>query len=144
MNPWAWTDRNPYYETAFQVLDLDPAVDRASARARITARRKRISYNADRFPLFGESLSVARVNAAEEQLATVDGRIAAELLTHTPEAEGEDLPVLAELMELRTDLRERYSTATGTSVASWLHPSALLVLLPAPDDPQHPTVETDA
>jgi hypothetical protein len=144
MNPWTWTDRNPYYETAFQVLDLDPAADRATARARITARRKRISYDPDRFPLFGEPLSVARVNAAEEQLATLDGRIAAELLTHPPEADGEDLPLLTELLELRTDLRERYSTGADTSVASWLDPTALRALLPAPNDPQHPTVETDA
>lgn len=145
MNPWAWTDRNPYYENAFQVLDLDPATDRASARARIAARRKRISYNPERFPLFGEPLSVARVNAAEEQLATTGGRIAAELLTHPPEVGGDELPLLAELLELRTDLRERFSSTTTTaaaavSAASWLQPSALRELLPVP---QPSNVEKD-
>src|SRR3990170_604274 len=87
VNPWTWTGRNPYFETAFQVLDLDPTVDRATARTRIAARRKRISYDATRFPLFGATLSAADVNAAEEQIATLAGRIAAELITHPREAE---------------------------------------------------------
>ncbi|WP_067699284.1 hypothetical protein [Nocardia jejuensis] len=106
MNLWAWHNRNPYYENAFQVLDVDPTADRATTRSRIAARRKRISYDAKRFPLFGEVLSVARVNAAEEQLATPRTRIAAELLTHRPEAEGEDLADLLELLELSRSLSE--------------------------------------
>lgn len=145
MNPWTWTGRNPYFETAFQVLDLDPAVDRATARTRIAARRKRISYDAERFPLFGATLSVADVNAAEEQIATLAGRIAAELITHPREAEGADLASLAELLGLFREWSERCAGVGGQEgVASWLDPSVLPELLPEPGQIQHPTEGTVA
>jgi len=144
VNPWTWTGRNPYFETAFQVLDLDPTVDRATARTRIAARRKRISYDATRFPLFGATLSVADINAAEEQIATLAGRIAAELITHPREAEGADLASLAELLGLFREWSERSAGVGGVQtdgvqeggvqegMASWLDPSVLPELLPEP------------
>lgn len=151
MNPWAWTARNPYYETAFQVLDLDPTADRPTARTRIAARRKRISYDASRFPLFGQSLSVAQVNAAEEQLATSPTRLAAELLTHRPEPEGDDLAALTELLELSRALAAASETRTSNDVASqantgtdWLNLGALPALLPNPTDPPRTTEESPA
>ncbi|WP_232667082.1 hypothetical protein [Pseudonocardia sp. TRM90224] len=139
MNPWAWTGRNPYFETAFQVLDLDPAADRATARTRIGARRKRISYDAERFPLFGTTLSAADVNDAEERIATLSGRIAAELITHPTEAEGADLASLAELMGLCREWSERGAGGAGVrrDTASWLDTSVLPELLPAPGPVQH-------
>jgi hypothetical protein len=134
VNPWTWTGRNPYLETAFQVLDLDPAVDRATARTRIAARRKRISYDAQRFPLFGAILTAADVNAAEEQIATPAGRIAAELITHPREAGGDDLAGLTELLGLFREWSERCAGAGGVQdgVMSWLDPSVLPELLPEP------------
>ncbi|MFI6869503.1 hypothetical protein [Nocardia sp. NPDC050406] len=140
VNPWAWNARNPYYETAFQVLDLDPTVDRATARARIAARRKRISYDASRFPLFGTPLGVAQINAAEEQLADPASRVAAELLTHRPEPEGDTLPELTELLELSQSLTAAAESADSTpsqsnSAADWLDLAALPALLPNPTDP---------
>lgn len=140
MNPWAWTGRNPYYETAFQVLDLDPTVDRATARTRIATRRKRISYDAGKFPLFGETLSVARINAAEEQLATPSTRLAAELLTHRPEPEGKDLPALTELLALSRELADDSPDATApqaNTVTDWLNLASIPALLPNPTDPPH-------
>ncbi|MFF2083978.1 hypothetical protein ACFVVM_09380 [Nocardia sp. NPDC058176] len=139
MNPWSWHGRNPYYETAFQVLDVDPAADRATVRARIAARRKRISYDAKRFPLFGEILTVARVNAAEEQLSTPRTRLAAELLTHPTEPDGEDLAILSAMLELSRTL-----SATPESGATSLEGDlnfdyrVLAQLLPNPTD-QEPT-----
>ncbi|NNH72227.1 hypothetical protein HLB23_20590 [Nocardia uniformis] len=140
MNPWAWTGRNPYYETAFQVLDLDPTADRAAARTRISARRKRISYDASRFPLFGTPLSVAQINAAEEQLTTASTRLAAELLTHRPEPEGVDLAALTELLELSRALAAASATASPSDAApqpntDWLELGALPALVPDPIAP---------
>ncbi|MEV6773283.1 hypothetical protein AB0N05_32075 [Nocardia sp. NPDC051030] len=136
MNPWAWRDRNPYYQTAFQVLDIEPTADRATVRSRIAARRKRISYDAKRFPLFGEILTVAQINAAEEQLATPRTRAAAELLTHRPEPAGDDLADLTELLELSRTL----SAATETGPAETHTGSDLRIdyhvlprLLPSPN-----------
>ncbi|WP_062992969.1 hypothetical protein [Nocardia anaemiae] len=139
MNPWSWHDRNPYYETAFQVLDVDPAADRATVRARIAARRKRISYDAKRFPLFGEILTVARINAAEEQLATPRTRLDAELLTHPAEPDGDDLAVLSALLELSRTLSAAPESGT-TPAESDLHLDyrVLSALLPTPTD-QEPT-----
>jgi hypothetical protein len=146
VNPWTWTGRNPYFETAFQVLDLDPSVDRPTARSRIAARRKRISYDATRFPLFGATLSAADVNAAEEQIATPAGRIAAELITHPREAEGPDLASLAELLGLFREWSERGAGVGGVQEdgASWLDLSVLPELLPEPGPIQHPTEGTTA
>lgn len=146
MNPWTWTGRNPYFETAFQVLDLDPAVDRATARMRIVARRKRISYDAERFPLFGATVNAADVNAAEEQIATLAGRIAAELITHPREGEGADLASIAELLGLFREWSERGAAVHGVQqdVASWLVPSVLPELLPGPGEIQHTTEGTTA
>ena len=139
MNPWSWHDRNPYYETAFQVLDVDPAADRATVRARIAARRKRISYDAKRFPLFGEILTVARINAAEEQLATPRTRLDAELLTHPVEPDGDDLAVLSALLELsRTLSAARESDTTLAQSDLHLDYRVLSDLLPTPTD-QEPT-----
>ncbi len=139
MNPWSWHDRNPYYETAFQVLDVDPAADRATARARIASRRKRISYDAKRFPLFGEILTVARVNAAEEQLATPRTRLNAELLTHTAEPDGDDLATLSALLELsRTLSATAESSDSPAEGGLHLDYRVLPHLLPSPTD-QEPT-----
>jgi hypothetical protein len=146
VNPWTWTGRNPYFATAFQVLDLDPTVDRATARTRIVARRKRISYDAERFPLFGATLSAADVNAAEEQIATPAGRIAAELITHRREPEGADLAGLAELLGLFREWYERGANGGGDreDAASWLDLSVLPELLPEPGQIQHSTEGTTA
>ncbi|MVU82249.1 hypothetical protein GPX89_34060 [Nocardia sp. ET3-3] len=136
MNLWAWRDRNPYYETAFQVLDIDPAADRATVRTRIAARRKRISYDAKRFPLFGEILDVPRINAAEEQLATPRTRLAAELLTHRTEPEGEDLPELTELLDLARTLSAAEDSGPHSAVdgAPRLDYRVLPRLLPSPTE----------
>lgn len=138
MNPWAWTGRNPYHCTAFQILGLDPSIDRTTIRSRIAARRKRIAYNAEGFPLFGETLSVAQVNAAEEELATPRTRLAAELLTHRPEPGGSDLADLTELLELSRSLGPPNPATAWEDPASgqnWLYLAALPPLLPDPSDP---------
>ncbi len=135
MNPWSWHGRNPYCETAFQVLDVDADADRATVRARIAARRKRISYDAKRFPLFGEILTVARINAAEEQLATPRTRLAAELLTHPTEPDGDDLAALSAMLELSRTLS---TTTEADPTEHGLNYRVLPFLLPAPTD-QEPT-----
>ncbi len=102
MNPWAWSDRNPYYGTAFHVLDLDPDSDRATARARIEARRTRIRRSAERFPMFGRILTVAQINSAAQRLESASERLPEELRTHRPEPEvvaPDELPILRELAE---------------------------------------------
>ncbi|MFF2557359.1 hypothetical protein ACFVUS_40605 [Nocardia sp. NPDC058058] len=142
MNPWAWRERNPYYETAFQVLDLDPAADRATTRARIAARRKRISYDPKRFPLFGRELTVADVNAAEEQLSTPDGRLAAELLTHRTEVAGDDIAELAELLELSRNLSATAESAPAAGYEFRIDHSVLPALLPHPTGAE-PTAHPD-
>ncbi|MGV9413898.1 hypothetical protein ACWDOP_28705 [Nocardia sp. NPDC003693] len=144
MNPWAWRDRNPYYETAFQILDLDPGADRATTRARIAARRKRISYDAKRFPLFGEALTVAQINAAEEELATPLARLRADLLTHRPEAAGEDLAELAELLEFSRTLSAAPPPPPGSTELR-LRLSVLPALLPHPtgDDTAAPRTDEE-
>ncbi|MFE3194365.1 hypothetical protein ACFXHA_35550 [Nocardia sp. NPDC059240] len=136
MNLWAWRERNPYYETAFQVLDIDPTADRAMVRTRIAARRKRISYDAKRFPLFGEILDVPRINDAEQQLDTPRARLAAELITHRPEPEGEDLPELTELLELAGSLSTttEYEAAAAPSGGLELDYRVLPRLLPGPTE----------
>lgn len=144
MNPWAWHDRNPYYETAFQVLDIDPTADRATTRARITARRKRISYDAKRFPLFGEILTVARINAAEEQLATPQARLSAELLTHRPEPAGDDLAELTELLELSRSLSTAPEATHAETHELRLDYSVLPGLLPSPTGEPSTEEETPA
>jgi hypothetical protein len=98
-NPWAWQDGlNPYRSTPFQILDLDPTLaGRGAIRAHAQRRRRRIERAADRYPLFGRTLTVADINRAEEQLADVEGRLLAELLTHRPERTGDELT--AELLD---------------------------------------------
>ncbi|NKY57564.1 hypothetical protein [Nocardia flavorosea] len=140
MNPWSWNDRNPYYETAFQVLDVDPTADRATVRARIATRRRRIAYDAGRFPLFGETLTVARVNAAEEQLAAPRSRLAAELLTHPVGPDGDDLATLCEMLELSRALDAASNSGAAPVQDHDLHLDyrVLSHLLPPPID-QEPT-----
>ncbi|MFI1919392.1 hypothetical protein [Nocardia sp. NPDC020380] len=102
MNPWAWNDRNPYYGTAFHLLDLDPGSDRATARARIEARRTRIRRSAERFPLFGQILSLAQINSAAQRLDSASARLSEELRTHRPEPPMDgpnELAILRELAE---------------------------------------------
>ncbi|MEV0431755.1 hypothetical protein [Nocardia sp. NPDC050413] len=103
-NPWQWTGSNPYYSTAFQILDLDPTAGPSVARARIAARRKRIAFDPGRFPLFGAVLTVAQVNAADEQLGSPETRLAAELLTHRPVPAESEVAELAELQQLADEL----------------------------------------
>ena len=140
MNPWSWHGRNPYYETAFQVLDVDPATDRATARARIATRRRRIAYDAGRFPLFGETLTVARVNAAEEQLAATRSRLAAELLTHPVEPDGDDLAILCTMLKLSQALDAGPESGAAPVQDHDLHLDYRVMphLLPPPVD-QEPT-----
>ncbi|MFI9508910.1 hypothetical protein [Nocardia sp. NPDC052566] len=138
VNPWAWRDSNPYCATAFQILDIEPTADKAAVRNRVAARRKRISYDAKRFPLFGEILSVAQINAAEEQLDAPPTRLAAELLTHRPEADSPDdteLADLAELLELAESLDAESTVGTAESATTselTLDYRVLPALLPAP------------
>lgn len=136
VNPWQWHDRNPYEQTDFQILDIDPAAERATIRTRIAARRKRISYDAGRFPLFGQILGVAQINAAEEHLATPATRIAAELITHRTESGGVDIADQTALLELAeslgTDDDPRSDTAPGPGHELALDYRILPMLLPPP------------
>ena len=86
-NPWAWRDgHNPYRTTPFQVLALSPEADgRGAIRNHVRKRRQRIERRADRYPLFGRTLRVAEVNAAEDRLKDPAQRLLAQLCTHWPE-----------------------------------------------------------
>jgi hypothetical protein len=117
LNPWEWRDRNPYHATAFQILDLEPTADPATARARVAARRKRISFDAKRFPLFGELLTAAQINAAEEQLSTPETRLTAELLTHRLVPAGTDIADLSELLALAESLESAVAQDRAESAA---------------------------
>lgn len=90
-NPWAWRDgHNPYRTTPFQVLALSPEVSgRAEIRNHVRKRRQRIERRADRYPLFGRTLRVAEVNAAEDRIKDPAARLLAELCTHRPEQPAE-------------------------------------------------------
>ncbi|AKH85767.1 hypothetical protein AA958_30090 [Streptomyces sp. CNQ-509] len=90
-NPWAWRDgHNPYRTTPFQVLALSPEVSgRAEIRNHVRKRRQRIERRADRYPLFGRTLRVAEVNAAEDRIKDPAARLLAELCTHRPERPAE-------------------------------------------------------
>lgn len=100
-NPWIWHGGNPYMSTAFQIVDVDPDADSPSVRTRATVRRRRVAHAADRFPVFGRTLTVAEINEAEEQLATPRGRLLNELLTHRPETG--DVGELADLLGVLED-----------------------------------------
>ncbi|MGO4750212.1 hypothetical protein AB4212_16580 [Streptomyces sp. 2MCAF27] len=86
-NPWAWRDgHNPYRATPFQVLALSPELSgRGAIRNHIRKRRQRIERRADRYPLFGRTLRVAEVNAAEDRIKDPALRLLAQLCTHRPE-----------------------------------------------------------
>ncbi|GAB2687199.1 hypothetical protein GCM10027089_05190 [Nocardia thraciensis] len=150
-NLWEWRNDNPYYATAFQILDIDPTADRATARGRIAARRKRISFDAGRFPLFGRVLDLAQINSAEEQLATAETRLAHELLTHRPEAEGADLADLAELLELAESLADDRSPgeaaaavpADGEQECPSLDYRVLPLLMPPPPGDPKPYADEE-
>ena len=90
-NPWAWRDgHNPYRATPFQVLALGPDVQgRAAIRNHVRKRRQRIERRADRHPLFGRTLRVAEVNAAEDRIKDPVQRLLAQLCTHWPEQPAE-------------------------------------------------------
>lgn len=100
-NPWTWDGGNPYRSTAFQIVDVDPDADSPSVRTRATVRRRRVAHAADRFPVFGRTLTVAEINEAEEQLTTPRDRLLNELLTHRPETG--DAAELADLLGLLDD-----------------------------------------
>ncbi len=88
-------------------------------------------------------MSAADVNAAEEQIATPAGRIAAELITHPREPEGADLASLAELLGLFREWSERGAGVGGDQEGgSWLDLSVLPELLPEPGQMKHPTEGT--
>jgi hypothetical protein len=86
-NPWAWRDgHNPYRATPFQVLALAPDLGgRGAIRSHVRKRRQRIERRADRYPLFGRTLRVAEVNAAEDRIKDPAQRLLAQLCTHRPE-----------------------------------------------------------
>jgi len=84
-NPWTWHGGNPYRTTAFQIVDVGPDADSPAVRTRATVRRRRVAHAADRFPVFGRTLTVAEINEAEEGLTTPRDRLLNELLTHRPE-----------------------------------------------------------
>ena len=102
-NPWTWHGGNPYMSTAFQIVDVDPDADSPSVRTRATVRRRRVAHAADRFPVFGRTLTVAEINEAEEQLATPRDRLLNELLTHSPETGDVDAAELADLLGVLED-----------------------------------------
>ncbi|UGT43286.1 hypothetical protein LTV02_07830 [Nocardia yamanashiensis] len=109
MNPWAWSDRNPYYGTAFHELDLAPDTQRATVRKRIEARRTRIRRSAARFPVFGRVLTVAEINSAAQRLDSASERLSDELRTHRPEPPvdaPEELSILRELSEFSSTALE--------------------------------------
>jgi hypothetical protein len=135
-NPWAWQSRNPYLSTAFQVIDVDPTADRPTTRTKAALRRRRISHAADRFPLFGRTLTVAELNEAEEQLTTPPGRLRNELLTHAPESGDTDQAELTGLLELLEEAgffapAARPGTLPADS-GDLLDQKVLLALLPDP------------
>src|SRR5262245_10916036 len=86
-NPWEWREgRNPYRDTAFQILDLDPDIaGRAAIDAGVRKRRNRVRRAPERYLRFGRTLSVAEVNEAATQLDDPEARLLAELRTHPPE-----------------------------------------------------------
>ncbi|MFA1549749.1 hypothetical protein [Actinomadura chokoriensis] len=93
-NPWEWREgRNPYRETAFQILDLAPDVaGRAAIDSVVRKRRNRVQRAPERYRLFGRTLSVAEVNEAAAQLGDAELRLLAELRTHQTETSGAVAP----------------------------------------------------
>jgi hypothetical protein len=96
-HPWVWrTDGNPYRETLFQILDLDPTVTRSGAiKAHADRRLKRIKNAPERYPLFGRPLTEARVNRAAHAIRDPEARVYALLCTHHPRAAEVDLAEFA-------------------------------------------------
>ncbi|WUH99948.1 hypothetical protein OHR68_41780 [Spirillospora sp. NBC_00431] len=127
-NPWAWRDgHNPYRRTPFQVLALAPDLSgRAAIQRHIRRRRRRIERRPDRYRLYGSSLSVAEVNAAEDQIKDPAGRLLALLLTHRPEPR--EAPDLAGIAARAAAL----VPAAGEPPVPALNPAALARLAPAP------------
>jgi hypothetical protein len=84
--PWLWRDgRNPYRRTPFQALALDPNLrGKAGIRAHTKQRLARIRNAAHQFPVFGEVLTEAQVQAAAARIGDPAGRVYAELCTHRP------------------------------------------------------------
>lgn len=135
-NPWTWQGHNPYLSTAFQLVDVDTEAGSAAIRTRATVRRRRIEHAAERFPVFGRTLTVAEINEAEAQLGDPRGRLLNELLTHRPEV-GVDSAELAELLELLDDAGYFASPddadhARRAPVTDLLDPRVLSSLLPDP------------
>jgi hypothetical protein len=136
-NPWAWQGHNPYLSTAFQIVDVDTDADSAAIRTRATVRRRRIAHAAERFPVFGRTLTVAEINEAEEQLGDPRGRLLNELLTHPPEVGDADPAELADLLEVLDDAGyfgspDDTDRARRSPVADLLDPRVLSSLLPDP------------
>jgi len=150
-NPWAWRGRNPYLATAFQVLNIDPGADRQTIRDAASIRRRRIASRPERFPLFGQTLSVTDINEAEEQLKTPRTRLLSELLTHQPDDHGAGLASvsgllglfeLAESIDLTDRPEERDAARPNLGVTQ--DPQALLddqVILALLPDPRTKTLE---
>ncbi|HEU5471084.1 MAG TPA: hypothetical protein VFV67_10555 [Actinophytocola sp.] len=140
-NVWAWEGGNPYLSTALQVVDVDPMADQSAVRTRANVRRRRIAHAADRFPLFGRTLTVAEINEAEERLGTPRGRLLAELLTHRPVTGDADPGELADLLDL-LDTTGFFELAAGlgaqtapravTDLHDTLDPRVLPAILPDP------------
>lgn len=135
-NPWMWRGHNPYLSTAFQLVDVGTDADSAAIRTRATVRRRRIEHAAERFPVFGRTLTVAEINEAEAQLGDPRGRLLNELLTHRPEA-GVDAAELADLLALLDEAGyfappEDADRTRRSPVTDLLDPPVLSSLLPDP------------
>jgi hypothetical protein len=121
--------------TAFQIVDVDPDADPRSIRTRATVRRRRIAHAADRFPVFGRTLTVAEINEAEEQLTAPRDRLLNELLTHRPETGDVDAAELADLLGVLEDAGFFAPAGAGEQnrpSSTALDRDVLLSLLPDP------------
>jgi hypothetical protein len=109
---WAWQDgRNPYRTTAFQVLALGVNLrGRAAIRAHIKTRRQRVHNAPERFLLFGNTLTEADINEAEQRIQDPASRLLDELCTHRPPT-GPEAPTEEHRAELSAIAAELESLA---------------------------------
>lgn len=126
-HPWRWLGgRNPYRRTAFQILGIGLDVQgRRDIQRQVDRRRARIRNAPGRNRLFGEVLSEADVNQAEQVLRDPEARLYAELCTH----QRHDVVIEAEAARA---LAERLAELTVPAVEADVVPerSRLLALLP--------------
>ena len=131
-NPWAWQDgRNPYRSTAFQVLGLGVEVrGRAAIRAHVKTRRQRVHNAPERYLLFGNPLTEADINEAEQRIQDPATRLLDELCTHRPPPDSgwRNPENLAELTEIEQRLRAL--APPDIPPEPTLNPTALCALIP--------------